>query len=261
MKVITKNPINETKNKLCIVTGIHGNEAFLFEYLKDYLTELNLKNIEIKLILANQLAAERSIRYIDQDLNRSFNSTEDNHETKLARTLLKTIEGDLILDLHTHTSEEQFSLLSKENKKGMKSFIKSLGFEHSIIIPNELTKNSSLIENFNNSVSIEVGSHNSQESVICAKEVIKRAIDYLNGNSKEQNVKFLLAEKFVYNNARRKLITNSQVKNFIRIIKNQYLNEEIIADESFIPVLVSRNVEPGRKILLKCFETMEEKNE
>jgi succinylglutamate desuccinylase len=254
MKIITKDPINETKNKLCIVTGIHGNEAFLFEYLKDNLNELKLESIEIKLILANQLAAERSIRCIDQDLNRSFNSIEDNHETKLAKALLKTIEGNLILDLHTHTSEEQFSLVSKENKEKMKNFIQCLGFKHSIIIPNELTKKSSLIENFNNSISIEVGSHNSQESVNCAKEVINQAINYLNGEIKKKDVKFLLAKEFVYNNADKKLITDSAVENFVKICKDQYLNEKTAADESFIPVLVSRNVEPGRKILLKCTE-------
>ena len=254
MQIITKSSKGHHTKKLCIITGVHGNEAFLFNYLKEYIKEIN-ENIEIKLILANDQAAEKNIRFIDQDLNRAFNSKNTNHESNLAKELMQHVEGDLILDLHTHTSNEQFSLVSQENKENIQAFIEILGMDNSIIVTTNLTQKSSLIENFSNALSIETGPHNSIKAVLCAKDIIKKAINYLEKKDQQKSeVSFLIAKEFIYDLSDKNIIINEKIKNFSKVYKNENLSKNIIANEDFIPVLVSRVVNPGRKILLKCLE-------
>src|SRR3989338_5315103 len=118
----------ETKKKLHIITGIHGNEAFLFQLLREYVQELETENVEIRVILANKEAAEKDSRYVDQDLNRSFGiQSKENKETRIARELIRLCQADLVLDLHSHTGKETFSLVSEKNlTKELTQFISLL---------------------------------------------------------------------------------------------------------------------------------------
>jgi len=263
MKIINYKPKLKAIKSLCIITGVHGNEAFLFNELKEFLAELDKRSIEIKLILANELAAEKNVRFIDYDLNRIFNLEKYllGHEAKLAQELLSIVKGDLILDLHTHGNKEKFCLVPEKNFNNLKTFIHRLKFSHCIIVPETLTERGSLIENFNNAISIETGHHYSLEAVESTKETVVKAIEFLNNEIKEtSNIKLLKAEKFIFNKTNKEVIVNKEIKNFIPIKKGQEISNNSCAKEDFIPALVSYQVKPGKKVLLKC-KTEAEKNE
>jgi succinylglutamate desuccinylase len=255
MKIINYKPELGAIKTLCIITGVHGNEAFLFDELKEFLAKLDKRSIEIKLILANELAAEKNVRFIDHDLNRVFNLEKYllGHEAKLAQKLLNIIEGDLILDLHTHGNKEKFCLVPEKNFNNLKTFIHILKSSHCIIVPETLTKKRSLIENFNNAISIEVGQHHSLEAIESAKETVIKAVEFLNNEIKEtSNIKLLKAEKFIFNKTNKEVIVNKKIKNFIPIKKGQEISNNFYAEEDFIPALVSYQIKPDKKVLLKC---------
>ena len=66
--------------KILIVSGTHGNEINPVWAVNQFSKQKNIvdKNIEYRFIIGNPLAFERGRRYIDNDLNRSFISSQDN---------------------------------------------------------------------------------------------------------------------------------------------------------------------------------------
>ena len=66
--------------KILIVTGTHGNEINPVWAVNQFSKKKKTfdEDIEYKFIIGNPLAFERGCRYIDNDLNRSFISTQDN---------------------------------------------------------------------------------------------------------------------------------------------------------------------------------------
>ena len=64
-----------TFKKILIVSGTHGNEINPVWAVNQFCKRDNIidNNIEYKFIIGNPLALKKGIRYIDNDLNRSFN--------------------------------------------------------------------------------------------------------------------------------------------------------------------------------------------
>lgn len=252
---------NEPKKKLCIVTGMHGNEAFLFEPLRRYVEEIKTETgqVEVVLILANKEAAQREVRYLDQDLNRSFGTQlNDNKETRVAKEITGLCaDADLIIDLHSHTGKETFSLVSEGNvTKELQLFVGALNCGPCIVISLQVTGGTSLIENLPDSLSIETGEHNSPEAVTFARECVKKAIYFLNqeNSNPSLNTRFLRAKKFLKNNSGKEITLSSKINNFVKVAKGTEIHSGFFAEEDYIPALVSYAVKPGKKILLVCEE-------
>lgn len=255
MKIVTKN--EGSKKQLCIITGLHGNEAFLFEPIRRFIEEADCKGIGIKLILANEEAAAKRVRFIDQDLNRSFGyQNETNKETVIARELAEIFSGDLVLDFHSHSGKETFSLISEINlNERVKQFISSLEAGKCLILSTYLVEGRSLIENCENSLSIETGQHNSEEAITFAKRCVLKAMSFLNGEIIEKNAAiFITAEKFIYNDKSFDLEVSPVIKNFVEVTAGTKIADDFFAEEDFIPALISYSVKPGKKILLVCKE-------
>ena len=103
--------------KLLIIAGTHGNEInpiWAVEHFKT-LKKINNKQIRSEIILGNPKAIERGTRYIDYDLNRSFNINcskfnKNFYEIKRARSLVKQYgigssrSCQIAIDLHTTTA-------------------------------------------------------------------------------------------------------------------------------------------------------------
>ena len=115
-----------TIKKILIVAGTHGNEInpiWVCNQLKKEENNLD-KDIEYKYIIGNPLAYEKGSRYIDSDLNRSFNSNmqniynnKNNYEINRANFLVERygINGEdpcqIAIDLHTTTSNMGTSIV------------------------------------------------------------------------------------------------------------------------------------------------------
>ncbi len=104
--------------KVSIFGGTHGNESTgvaLVSHWEQQPDEVQRQNLEVKTILANPRASERTVRYIDHDLNRCFlpedlSGSRTGYEFIRAREIVSSGGGEdllsrtVILDLHTTTS-------------------------------------------------------------------------------------------------------------------------------------------------------------
>lgn len=115
MKVIQ----SKGKTKIVVVCCLHGDEVFgerIFSYYQDKLEDM----AGIRLILANEEAYNKNVRFIDDDLNRNFPGDEHgNHEEQLAAKILPYItDAEYILDIHTTTSDIVMTpIVASLNKK------------------------------------------------------------------------------------------------------------------------------------------------
>jgi predicted deacylase len=100
---------------VAIVAGIHGDEPSGIEAVEEFREAVPDVQQPVQFVVANEEAAERGVRYIDEDLNRAFPGDPDaeTHEGRLAVELLQVIEGRLILSLHsTQSYPEPFAIVA-----------------------------------------------------------------------------------------------------------------------------------------------------
>ena len=110
--------------RLLLAGGTHGNEwigARLVQRWQHDPTPVTRRSFETVTLLANPAAYERGVRYIDQDLNRSFGVPDATGERALearrAREILTQYgpsgarPADVVLDLHTTTSSMGLTMI------------------------------------------------------------------------------------------------------------------------------------------------------
>lgn len=112
--------------KVAIVGGTHGNEllgVYLVKKWQDFPELLHRESLECVTLISNPAAVAINQRYVDRDLNRCFtakdladknlNSYEDRRAKEIATQLGPKAQplADVILDLHTTTSNMGISLL------------------------------------------------------------------------------------------------------------------------------------------------------
>ncbi|KAG8451715.1 hypothetical protein GDO86_003781 [Hymenochirus boettgeri] len=106
-------------SRVVVSGGTHGNEmsgVFLAQHWLQDSSELHRKSFTAEAFLANPLAVQRCVRYIDTDLNRCFSSEllsalsseSDPYEVKLAREIYQKYGPkqctNFLIDLHNTTS-------------------------------------------------------------------------------------------------------------------------------------------------------------
>ena len=92
--------------EVAIVGGIHGDEPCGPAAVEALLAADLTVDRPVKLIVANERAVARGVRFVDEDLNRAFpgDPDADTHEGRLAHELLNEIRGCDILSLHSTQS-------------------------------------------------------------------------------------------------------------------------------------------------------------
>lgn len=106
--------LGEGRPEVAVVGGIHGDEP-CGEAAIERLVAADLPvERPVKLIVANEAAAERGVRFLDADLNRAFDVQEgDGHEHHLSRALAAEVEGMTTLSLHsTQSYAEPFAIVN-----------------------------------------------------------------------------------------------------------------------------------------------------
>ena len=119
-----------TEKRLLIVSGTHGNEINPIWAVDKFkkLIGFNCKDRNLEFILGNPEAYKRGLRYIDIDLNRSFNvnktsANQNLYEIERAEYLLRNfgIKGSqpchIAIDLHTTTSSMGTSIVMYGRRK------------------------------------------------------------------------------------------------------------------------------------------------
>lgn len=131
------------------VTAIHGDES---------MPVFVLASMGIPQILGNTKALAKGVRYIDNDLNKSFGVKGNSHEEKLAKELLKIINPlETVIDFHTMSAKSEPFVIVVDKK--MLPLAKTTGL-NKIVFMNFNIKNGHALINYRKGLSIETGLHN-----------------------------------------------------------------------------------------------------
>lgn len=91
--------------EVAVVGGIHGDEPCGEAAISRLVAADPPVERPVKLIVANEAARDRGVRYVDTDLNRTFDGQAgDDHEHGLARRLAAEVRGLTTLSLHSTRS-------------------------------------------------------------------------------------------------------------------------------------------------------------
>ena len=102
--------------EVAIVAGIHGDEPCGPRAVQRLLDDDPEVQRPVKLVVANERALERGVRYVNEDLNRAFPGDPDgeNYEQRVAHDLLTELRGCTTLSLHsTQSYAEPFALVER----------------------------------------------------------------------------------------------------------------------------------------------------
>ncbi|MBZ6493504.1 succinylglutamate desuccinylase/aspartoacylase domain-containing protein [Natrinema longum] len=101
--------------EIAVVAGIHGDEPCGVRAVERLLDDRPTVKRPVKLVVANEAALERQVRFIDEDLNRAFPGTPDakTHEGQLANELVAELEGCLTFSMHsTQSHADPFAIVN-----------------------------------------------------------------------------------------------------------------------------------------------------
>jgi predicted deacylase len=107
--------LGEGEAEAAVVGGIHGDEPCGVRAVERLLADPPDVERPVKLVVANERAVERGVRYVDCDLNRSFpgDATADAYESRLAAELTRELSGCRTLALHsTQSHPEPFAVVA-----------------------------------------------------------------------------------------------------------------------------------------------------
>ncbi|ESP87152.1 succinylglutamate desuccinylase/aspartoacylase domain-containing protein [Candidatus Halobonum tyrrellensis] len=105
--------LGEGVPEVAVVGGLHGDEPCGPAAVERLVAADPDVERPVKLIVANEEALERDVRYVDEDLNRAFpgDPDADTHERRLASHIARELEGCTTLSLHsTQSYAEPFAL-------------------------------------------------------------------------------------------------------------------------------------------------------
>ncbi|WP_049921100.1 succinylglutamate desuccinylase/aspartoacylase domain-containing protein [Halopiger djelfimassiliensis] len=101
--------------EIAVVAGIHGDEPCGVRAVERLLDERPTVERPVKLIVANEEALKRRVRFVDEDLNRAFpgDPNAETHESRLAHELVGELEGCLTFSMHsTQSHAEPFAIVN-----------------------------------------------------------------------------------------------------------------------------------------------------
>ncbi|MFB6267262.1 MAG: succinylglutamate desuccinylase/aspartoacylase family protein [Halodesulfurarchaeum sp.] len=106
--------LGEGDAELAIVGGVHGDEPCGVEAIQRLLADDPPVRRPVKLIVANEEALARNVRFVDADLNRAFtDAPAEAHERGLAEALATAIQGTTTLSIHsTQSYHSPFAITS-----------------------------------------------------------------------------------------------------------------------------------------------------
>ncbi|MFC4542121.1 succinylglutamate desuccinylase/aspartoacylase family protein [Halosolutus amylolyticus] len=102
--------------ELAVVAGVHGDEPCGVRAVERLLDERPTVERPVKLVVANEAALERRVRFVDEDLNRAFPGDPDakTHEGQLAHRLVEELEDCLTFSMHsTQSHAEPFAIVNE----------------------------------------------------------------------------------------------------------------------------------------------------
>ncbi|THE66425.1 succinylglutamate desuccinylase [Salinadaptatus halalkaliphilus] len=101
--------------EIAVVAGVHGDEPCGVRAVERLLDERPTVERPVKLVVANEAALERRVRFVDEDLNRAFpgDPNAQTHEGQLAAELVAELEDCLTFSMHsTQSHADPFAIVN-----------------------------------------------------------------------------------------------------------------------------------------------------
>lgn len=111
--------------EVAVVGAVHGDEPCGARAIERLLASDLKFERPTKFVVVNEEALERGVRFVDVDLNQVLpgDPNADEHERRLAAQLVQEVEGCFALGIHsTHSFNEPFGVLSNPTDRKRKVF-------------------------------------------------------------------------------------------------------------------------------------------
>lgn len=222
----------------------HGDELIGLEVKKE-LEKTKIKKGVLEFQIANEKAYLNKKRFIDSDLNRVFPGKKNgNYEEKLAYNLLPKInKADIVIDIHSTTSELKDALIITKFNKKVKKIVEIVNPKYVLVM--NLNKTNALISNAKVGIAFEYGKDKDKKVIKKTTKDIKKIlshfemIDCFNTKEIKNKSKIFYVNKIFPKLKGQKL--NSNIKNYKLVKKNQIVafdkNTQIKSKEDFYPIL------------------------
>jgi succinylglutamate desuccinylase len=252
----------KTNPRILITAATHGDEKVGL-YVKKELKKLSINKGKLNFMVVNELALKKKKRFIDTDLNRSFpGNPKGGYEEKLAYKLAPKIkEYDLVIDIHSTTSDLKDALIITKLNKATKEVIKIINPKYLLYM--NFSKKHALISNAKVGIAFEYGKDESKKAlndiVFDIKKVLTHyeMIDEKINLKKKDKIKSFEINKTLPKKEGDKI--NPKITNYKFVRKGQTVaingKTKIKASENFYPILFGqKNYETMFGFVGKKFE-------
>jgi predicted deacylase len=243
--------VGEGTPEVAVVGAVHGDEPCGARAIERFLASTPDVGRPAKLIIANERALERGVRYIETDLNRALpgDPESDLYEERLAHDLATEVEGCLSLGIHSTVSyDAAFANVAylNERKREIAAHLPVTG-----IVDFTAVSDGRSVE-LPGFVDIEAGYQGSDAAVDNAYDCLVaflRTTGVLPGDPPAQDPGFYEVSEAIYKEPGREYEFRGE--NFERVDAGEVFatvdGEPLTADEAFWPVLMSSH---GHDVLL-----------
>lgn len=173
---------SESEEVYAIVGGVHGDEPMTAEAIYSIKEILDGEKYdvskELRLVIGNERALDKQVRYIDTDLNRAFpgDPDSDQYEDRLAYSMYNELKDmNSILSMHsTRSAPPEFAISSNTSSKENLRTIACLPVEYAVNTSN--LRGSTMDAQLENTVTVEAG-HQGTDNV--RKFGIKCSLEFM----------------------------------------------------------------------------------
>ena len=229
---------------LALTAAMHGDED-VGAYILDALRKTaQPKNGTLKLIIANPPALFQGVRFLSEDLNRSFagSSVNNSSEARLAPQILEMVkDSDYTIDIHsTSTISEAFAIVGRRNEERLR-LAEIAGLRNTVLFEGESTR--AMVDNVACGIGLELGLHGSEyayEEGLRAVNNILEGLVMSKSSYLKENAEFFEIFGLLPNLAYPVIL---HVSNFQKVMPGTIIassvdgKKDIIAEEEFYPVL------------------------
>ena len=235
--------VGEGTPEVAVVGAVHGDEPCGARAIERFLESDPEVDRPAKLIVANERALERGVRYVETDLNRALpgDPESDLYEERLAHDLATEVEGCLSLGIHSTVSyDEAFANVAylNDRKREIAAHLPVTG-----IVDFTAVSDGRSVE-LPGFVDIEAGYQGSDAAVDNAYDCIVaflRTTGVLPGDPPAQDPDFYEVDEAIYKEPTRTYRVHAE--NFERVAPGETFatvdEEPMVADDEFWPVLMS----------------------
>ncbi|WP_128476096.1 M14 family metallopeptidase [Halorussus pelagicus] len=240
--------LGEGTPEIAVVAAIHGDEPCGVRAIERLLASSPAVERPVKFIVANEEALDRGVRYVEEDLNRAFPGDPDaeTHERRLAAALSREVRDCTTLSLHsTQSYADPFALVDTVDAVA-RSVCPYLPV--SVLVETEAESDGRLIE-YPHVLEVECGLQGSDEAADNAVDLIRGFLEATGALPDDEPVAgFDRDEVEVYRLGGPVPKVGDDdfrvfAQNFERVAAGERFaasdERELIADESFYPVLMS----------------------